>query len=470
VVLSKVMIEGAHVRARAGSGDGKVAKREAALPAECDLAGDRLTRRRWLVGLVTLPLAASLAGRSGPVCRPQEFGGLPDGASDSTGAIRRAIEAVGPAGGWVLIEGGTFCITDQIDLRWPQLAIFGDGALKAGGNELWVEHKAMLEVSAPGVRIEGITLDQDDRILSGDSIRATGAAGLRVHGVTSRNTQRAFVLLGDRCTDVEIAGCRHFGRGWGVLAADGQGLARISIRDCVFQHPGDGSVGDGVEFNCPSHGADTVQLIDLLARGYVGEAKNAGMGFGFCRVRNTLLLRCWAEDCEGDGFHWERGSDDALVMGCGAHRIGRPDPVGGNGSGFVAYDSDRWQGRHLEARDCWRHGIALSGPVSATQLQGGRIRDCAVLGTGRDGLHIAAQRDFEIDRCFVRDPSRSAPLGYAGIRILRQSQTLLGSMDGRGFGNRIELTGATRPLGGLVIDEGSQGVSIEATVRSTAAA
>jgi hypothetical protein len=85
-------------------------------------------------------------------------------------------------------------------------------------------------------------------------------------------------------------------------------------------------------------------------------------------------------------------------------------------------------------------------------------------------LHIAAQRDFEIDRCFVRDPSRSAPLGYAGIRILRQSQTLLGSMDGRGFGNRIELTGATRPLGGLVIDEGSQGVSIEATVRSTAAA
>jgi hypothetical protein len=291
-----------------------------------------------------------------------------------------------------------------------------------------------------------------------------------VHGVVSHNTQRAFVLLGDLCTDVEISGCRHFGRGWGVLAADGQGLARISIRDCVFEHPGDGSVGDGVEFNCPSHGADTVQLIDLRARGYVGEAKNAGMGFGFCQVRNTLLMRCRAEDCEGDGFHWERGSDDALVMGCSAHRIGRPDPVGGNGSGFVAYDSDRWQGRHLEARDCWRHGIALSGPASRTQRLGGRIHDCVVLGTGRDGLHIAAQRDFEIERCLVRDPSRSAPLGYAGIRILRQSQTLLGSMDGRGLGNRVELTGATRPLGGLVIDEGSRDVSIEATVRTIAPA
>jgi hypothetical protein len=43
-------------------------------------------------------------------------------------------------------------------------------------------------------------------------------------------------------------------------------------------------------------------------------------------------------------------------------------------------------------------------------------------------------------------------------------------VNGSGLGNRIELTGATRPLGGLVIDEGSRDVSIEATVRSIAPA
>ena len=70
----------------------------------------------------------------------------------------------------------------------------------------------------------------------------------------------------------------------------------------------------------------------------------------------------------------------------------------------------------------------------------------------------------------MRDPSRSAPLRYAGIRIVRQNRTLLENMGGRGVGNRIELTGATRPLGGLVIDEASRGVSIEATVRAITSA
>jgi hypothetical protein len=459
------MIERVPFRDRLHPDDLNAAERNVARPVDGVLPIDRPTRRSCLLGLAALPLSPILAGRAGPVCRPQEFGAAPDGVSDSTDAIRRAIDAVGPAGGRVLIEGGTFCITDQIDIRWRHLAIVGDGILKAGGAGLWAPRKAMLEVGAPGVRIEGITFDQSDRIPTGDSIRATDAAGLRVHGVGSRNTQRAFVLLGDRCTDVEISGCRHSGRGWGVLAADGRGIARILIRDCVFEHPGHGSVGDGVEFNCPSHGADTIRLIDVRARGYVGEAKNAGMGFGFCRVRDTLLLRCRAEDCEGDGFHWERGSDDALVVGCSARGTGRPDPVGGNGSGFVAYDSDRWRGERLEVRDCWYHGIALSGPDSRVQRRGGRILGCAVLGCGRDGVRLTAQRDFEIDRCLVRDPSRSAPLRYAGIRIGRQARTGLGDVDGQGVGNRIELSGATDPVGGLVIEEGSRDVSIEATVR-----
>ena len=430
------------------------------------LADGQATRRGCLRRLAALPLVLPpLPILPGPVVRPQAFGARPDGKSDSTRAIQAAIDAAGPSGGQVLIEGGTFRIAGTLAVRWPGLALVGHGTIKAAPDFDRTPQRPMLEVTGHSVRIEGLTLDQDHRMVQGESIRGGGAKGLRVRNVTSRNTQRAFIALGDRCTDVEIAGCDHFGRGWGVLVPDSRGVARILVRDCGFRHPGDGSVGDAVEFNCPSHGAVQVWLIDLRAQGYVGEARNAGMGFGFARVRDTMLLRCSAEDCEGDGFHWENGSDDALVLQCVARRIGRPDPVGGNGSGFITYDSDRWVGHGLEARDCWYHGIALSGQGSQRQKNGGRILDCAALGIGRDGLHLTAQRDFEISRCLVRDPSRSAPLRYAGIRIGRQGRTALENLDGRGSGNRIELTGATRPLDAVVVRPESLGVEIGATVR-----
>jgi hypothetical protein len=427
--------------------------------------GGELTRRGCLRGLAALPLAGfSLTTPPGAVVRPQAYGARPDGNSDSTRAIQEAIDAAGPFAGEVRIEGGTFCIADTLAVRWPRVALVGDGTIKAAPDFDRTPRKAMLEVTGAGVRIEGLTLDQDHRMVQGESIRGTSAVGLRIRNLVSRNTQRAFIALGDRCTDVEIAGCDHFGRGWGVLVPDSRGVARIVVRESRFRHPGDGSVGDAVQFNCPSHGAGQVWLIDLSARGYVGEAKNAGMGFGFARVRDTTLLRCRAEDCEGDGFHWENGSHDALVLQCAARRIGRPDPVGGNGSGFIAYDSDRWVAQDLEARQCWYHGIALSGQASQSQRKGGRVLDCAALGAGRDGLHLTAQRDFEISRCLVRDPSRSAPWRYAGIRIGRQGRTILENAHGRGSGNRVEITGATRPLDAVVIRAQSVGVQIGATI------
>jgi hypothetical protein len=430
------------------------------------LVGRHVTRRGCLLGLAALPLGRFYStAPAGRIVRPQAFGGWPDGKSDSTRAVQQAIDAAGRSGGQVRIDGGTFRITGTLAVRWPGLALVGHGTIEAAPDFDRTPRKPMLEVTAAGVRIEGLTLDQDHHMVGGESIRGIGAAGLRVRHVTSRNTQRAFIALGDHCTDVEIAGCDHFGRGWGVLVPDSRGVARVLVRDCRFRHPGDGSVGDAVEFNCPSHGAQQVWLVDLRAQGYIGEAKNAGMGFGFARVRDTVLLRCRAEDCEGDGFHWENGSHDALVLQCRARRIGRPDPVGGNGSGFIAYDSDRWVAQDLEARDCWYHGIALSGQGSRHQKSGGRILDCVVLGAGRDGLHLTAQRDFEISRCLVRDPSGGAALRYAGIRIGRQGRTALENVQGRGSGNRVELTGATRPLDAVVIRPQSIGVQIGATVR-----
>ena len=64
---------------------------------------------------------------------------------------------------------------------------------------------------------------------------------------------------------------------------------------------------------------------------------------------------------------------------------------------------------------------------------------------------MTAQKDFRIDRNWVRDPSNGHPGQYAGIHIARQGGTTLENIDGTGTGNVVVLSGATMPLGGIVI-------------------
>jgi hypothetical protein len=383
---------------------------------------------------------------------PQEFGGVPDGVTDSTAAIQAAIDAAGAVGDDVLISGGEFRTSDQLNCPFDGLRIKGDGGIRARVGS-WTTHKALLEVTGTGVIVEGngLTFDQNNIIPGGDSIRGLGAVGLAVSGVVSRGTQRAFLFLGDGCTDVAVADIDHLGRGYGVLANDPVGLARIVVRGSVFEHVGAGTAGDGIQFNCRTHGADQIDVIDVVARGYIGEATSQGIGIGFARVTNARAIGCLVEDCEGDGFHWERQSHDGVAFDCRALHCGRPDHVGGNGSGFIVYDSDRWIGESLLALDCWYHGIALSGQASITPPQGSVIFRCTALDTGRDCFHFTAQSGATIHRCEARDPSRNAPNTYAAYHLARQGGATLENVNCFGDDNSVLLTGATMPLGLTIV-------------------
>jgi hypothetical protein len=144
-----------------------------------------------------------------------------------------------------------------------------------------------------------------------------------------------------------------------------------------------------------------------------------------------------------------------------ARDIGVPSPVGGNGSGLIAYDSDDITVVLMLAKNCGYHGIALSGQGSIAQRVNGLIERCTVDTTARDGIHMTAQKDFRIDRNWVRDPSSGNPGQYAGIHIARQGGTTLENMDGMGVGNAIVLSGATTPLGEIVIRPESVNVTID---------
>jgi hypothetical protein len=393
--------------------------------------------------------------------RPQDFpNGTPDGVTDNTAAIQAAIVAWQP-GDQVIISGGTFRTSNKLVISQNGLLLKGDGEIRA--RSVFPANSALVEVTGIGVVLDtdGLELDQADVMVGGKSIRALGAAGLQVLSVVSRGTQRAFVCIEAGTTDLLLAGCDHLGKGHGVLAPDPPGLTRLTLRDTRFQHVGSGSEGDGVQLNCATFGASFVEVIGCSAIGYIGEAAGMGIGFGFAGTTDGRLIGCRAEQCEGDGFHLENGSNRWVCADLIARDIGVPAPVGGNGSGLIAYDSDDITVVLMLAKNCGYHGIALSGQGSLTQRLNGVVERCTVDTTARAGIHMTAQKDFRIDRNSVRDPSSGNPGLYAGIHIARQGGTLLENMDGTGAGNLVVLSGATSPLGAIVIRPESVNVTID---------
>jgi hypothetical protein len=383
---------------------------------------------------------------------PQEFGGIPDGVTDSTAAIQAAIDAAGPAGDDVILAGGIFRTSGQLNCPHDALRIKGDGGIQAMAGA-WPSQAAILEITGTGVIVDGdgLLLDQANVMPSGDSLRGAGAVGLTVAGVISRNSRGAFLALGDGCTDVLLHSIDHRGSGYGVLAADPQGLARIRIRDSDFEHSGGGATGDGIQLNCSTHGGDDIEISGVTVRGYIGEAVGQGTGYGFVQVSNTHLFGCVAEACESDGYRWQQQSHDALVFNCRALSCGLPDHVGDGGSGFIVYDSSRWHGENLLALACWYHGIALSGQNSVTHPSDNIIVRCSALDIGRDCFHFTAQASATIIRCHARDPSRNSPGVSAAYHLAKQGGATLENLDCVGSNNTVISTGATTPLGDTVV-------------------
>jgi hypothetical protein len=361
----------------------------------------------------------------------------------------------------VIISGGTFRTSAPLVIAHDDLMLKGDGKIRALSG--FPNDSALFEVIATGVAFDtdGLELDQADVMVGGNSICAIAALGLQVLSVVSRGTQRAFLCLDNHTTDLLLAGCDHLGKGYGVLAPDSFGLTRLTFRDSRFEHVGTGSGGDALQLNCANSGASFVDVIGCTAIGYIGEADSMGMGFGFAGVTDGRLIGCRVEQCESDAFHLENGSDRWLCADLIARDIGVPAPVGGNGSGLIAYDSSDITVVLMSAKNCGYHGIALSGQASLTQRLNGVIERCTVDTTGRDGIHLTAHRDFRVDRNRVRDPSNGNPGLYAGIHVARQGGTTLENMDGTGVGNMIVLSGATTPLGEIVVRPESVNVVID---------
>jgi hypothetical protein len=399
---------------------------------------------------------------------PQQFlNGMPDGITDNTLAIQAALDAWQP-GDQVVLTGGIFRVSAPLVLAGPDLVIRGDATLQATIGFLGL---AMLNVTGIGITIDadGLQLDQAGLIVSGTSIVTAGAVGLEVRNLVSRGTKGAFVGLESGTTDLLVHSCDHQGEGSGIVSPDAQGLARITIRNTRFVHPGTGTAGDGVMLRCPSFGASDVTIVDCTAQGYIGEASDQGIAFGLVRVSDGRLIGCIAETCENDGFRLQQEAHRWVCADLRALDVGIPAPVGVNGSGLIAYDSDDITVVLMQARNCGLHGIALSGEgkdgaIPSQHRLRGLIERCSIDTTRGDGIHVTAQEDFRIDRNLIRDPSLGNPNAYAGIHVGRQGGATLENMTGEGNGNTVVLSGATTPQGQIVVRPASLGVTIDGVI------
>jgi hypothetical protein len=250
---------------------------------------------------------------------------------------------------------------------------------------------------------------------------------------------------------VLLTGIDHQGGGHGLFVPDPVGLARITVRDSLFEHAGTGPAGDGISFNCATHGGEDVHLVGVVTRGYIGESVGHGTGYGFARVTNAQVLGCIAENCESDGFRWQQQSNDGVAFDCRALGCGRPDHASDGGSGFIVYDSSRWHGESLLALDCWYHGIALSGQNSASHPADSTVFRCSALDVGRDCFHFTAQASATINSCHARDASRNDAGVYAAYHLARQGGATLENLNCTGANNTVTSTGATNSLGDTVV-------------------
>ena len=104
--------------------------------------------------------------------RPQDFpNGTPNGIADNTLAIQAAIDAWQP-GDQVVLSGGTFRTSNKLLISANNLTVRGDGAIRALSS--FPSNSALLEVTGTGVLFDtdGLTLDQADVLVNGDSVRA----------------------------------------------------------------------------------------------------------------------------------------------------------------------------------------------------------------------------------------------------------------------------------------------------------
>ncbi len=132
--------------------------------------------------------------------RPESFGGVPDGVSDSSAAFAAAIEALSDRGGGILcLDGGVYGVSRTLDLPCTVSLELGGGTLRAlpgfeGGAVVTKGMPTESREHASYGHISGGTIDGGGQQVIG--IQTGSAPRLRVNGVETRNCLRKGIHIG----------------------------------------------------------------------------------------------------------------------------------------------------------------------------------------------------------------------------------------------------------------------------------
>lgn len=271
-------------------------------------------------GTVDLPLAGiegALGAWSGFV-NAHDHGALGNETLDDVAGLRAAVAAT-PTGGTLYVPGGGRTYLMKNDTPYTKgilvdkpMRIVSDGA-KMLAHEDSPDGIRMFEiVGTEDVTVEGFAFDPNG-ITGATCTYVKNASFVRIVGNHFDDPKSGGMLLGGNATDIQFQGNRVRGPGYGVLANDEAGTARVMVSHNTFD--GEGGDGDAIEFNAINHTHHDIICIGNTITNYVGSTEHRGFGIGYARVHRGVIQGNTIDTVNRAGIHLECLCDGVIIRG-----------------------------------------------------------------------------------------------------------------------------------------------------------
>lgn len=259
-----------------------------------------------------------LVNAAGGAYNVLHYGAEGDGVTDDTTAIRAAYAAT-PSGGTLYFPGGGRSYVIQNDTIYTgglsvvkSIRIVSDGATLLAHPSAPEGIRMVQITNTSDVTVEGLTFNPNG-ITGATCTYIADSSFVRISGNHFDDPKSGGMLLDGDATDIQFVGNRVRGLGFGVLANDQSGHARILIANNTFD--GEGLAGDAVEFNGITQTHYDISVIGNTITDYVGADENVGFGIGMANVTRGLVANNTISGCNRNGIHVECLSSGIVIEG-----------------------------------------------------------------------------------------------------------------------------------------------------------
>lgn len=186
----------------------------------------------------TAPLR-TIASRLRDQVSIRDFGAVGNGIADDTPAFIAAIAYLGSIGGGALyLPGGTYRITDRVDVSYPRITIRGAGR-SMSVIKIDSATADAIRFSASPYQIEDLTIDRSVAATSGAGIRTNDGMYGIITNVICENHFNGFIFGATSSSQgYNLSARSNYDAGFLIYTATDYPAAQWTLRDCISEKNG----------------------------------------------------------------------------------------------------------------------------------------------------------------------------------------------------------------------------------------